>query len=246
MTDRVIFSNREQVGNSPNTKKLIALLDILVAALPIIVLGLIGTTLGTDTLLGGMLVNLAYVLSIAIAWGILQLRGSGWREIGMARPQSWLRTVLLGIGAMVAGLLVYLAVQVIAFNLPGQTVASIDQSRFNPLAGNLPRLLFMLALAWTTIAFGEEMFFRAFLIDRLFAVFQNTKAKQALAVTGSSVLFGLVHYLDQGPLGMASSAFLGLVWGWAFLRTGRNLWVTLIAHGLLNTLSFILLFSGAA
>jgi membrane protease YdiL (CAAX protease family) len=38
---------------------------------------------------------------------------------------------------------------------------------------------------------------------------------------------------------------MGLLLGFAYLRTGRNLWVTIFAHGLVNTLKFILVFSGA-
>jgi membrane protease YdiL (CAAX protease family) len=102
----------------------------------------------------------------------------------------------------------------------------------------------MLVLSWTTIAFGEEMLFRAFLIDRLAGLFQPTKARWALALTGSSLAFGLIHF-DWGSVGVFETTIMGLIFGFAYLRTGRNLWVTIMAHGLLNTLKFILVFSGA-
>jgi membrane protease YdiL (CAAX protease family) len=89
------------------------------------------------------------------------------------------------------------------------------------------------------------MLFRAFLIDRLADLFRHVKAKWALAVIGSSAAFGLIHY-DWGLAGIVETTLMGLFIGFAFLRTGRNLWVTIIAHGLLNTLKFILVFSGAA
>ena len=116
-----------------------------------------------------------------------------------------------------------IALQVVAINLPGAEVAPIDQSRFNPLEGNLAMFLLFVVLAWTTIAFGEEMFYRAFLITQLGDVFQKSKLGTVLALLGSSVIFGLVHWVE-GPLGVINTFFMGLIFGAIYLRTGRNLW----------------------
>jgi len=245
MINETVQNIQNRTSESPNMKRLRTLLGILVAFLPILILGIIGTLLGTDTLLGGFIVTGGYVLSIGIATIVLKLQGSSWRQIGLARPKSWPRTVLLGIGALVALFIMTIALQVIALNLPGAEAASIDQSRFNPLEGNLVLFLLFVVLAWTTIAFGEEMFYRAFLITQLGDVFQNSKLGTALALLGSSLIFGLVH-LVEGPLGIANTFFMGLILGTIYLRTGRNLWVTIIAHGLANTIRFYFLFIGAA
>jgi membrane protease YdiL (CAAX protease family) len=66
-----------------------------------------------------------------------------------------------------------------------------------------------------------------------------------LTVLGSGFLFGLVHFAE-GPMGLVSNGAFGLLFGWIYLKSGRNLWITIIAHGLLNTLRFVLVFSGAA
>lgn len=226
----------------PIKKIALSLLDIILAYIPLAVLGIIGTRLGTGTLQGGMLVTLGYVLSIAAATGILKLSGSGWNKIGLARP-NWFRTILLGIIAMIVGAVVVIAIQVIVSNLPGADVAPRDVSRFNPIEGNLPLLFGYIVLAWTTIAFGEEMFFRAFITSRLANVFQNTKIGWVFAIVGSSLAFGLAHY-QEGPLGIITTAVGGLLWGAIFLGTRRNLWVTIIAHGLIDTLAFVLAFAG--
>jgi membrane protease YdiL (CAAX protease family) len=245
MIDETTLSVGERTSGTLTLKRFRDLLGILVAFAPLLVLGVIGTRLGAGTLAGGMVIALGYLLTILIAGGILQRRGTGWREIGLARPLSWRRTVLLGIGALVGAIFVINVVTVIALNLPGLATQPPDVSRFNPLAGNLSLLLGYLLLAWTLAAFGEEMFFRAFLIDRLAELFQGTHAAWALSLIGSSVAFGLVH-LQEGPVGMLSNGAFGLLFAWIYLRTGRNLWVTIIAHGLLNTLRFVLVFAGAA
>ena len=52
-------------------------------------------------------------------------------------------------------------------------------------------------------------------------------------------------HLVEGPVGIVSNGSFGLLFGVIYLRTGRNLYVTIIAHGLLNTVRFIAVFAGA-
>ena len=245
MINETAIPAREGTKRSSNKNKSVILLEILAAFLPILVLGGIGTWLGTDTFLGGMIVTLGYALSILVATFVLKSRSSSWQDIGLAQPGSWPRTVLLGIGALAALFIMTIALQIVALNLPWIEVPPIDQSRFNPLEGDLVVFLLLVVLAWTTIAFGEEMFYRAFLITQLGDVFQKSKLGTALALIASSIIFGFVHFVE-GPLGVANTFFMGLIFGAIYLRTGRNLWVTIIAHGLANTIRFYFLFIGAA
>jgi hypothetical protein len=55
-----------------------------------------------------------------------------------------------------------------------------------------------------------------------------------LAVLVTAVLFGYGHYY-KGPAGIVDSAVAGLVLGAAYLLAGRNLWVTILAHGFIDT-----------
>jgi len=164
--------------------------------------------------------------------------------VGLARPISWLRTVLLSFGTVAGAILLINVVTVIALNLPGLATEPADISRFNPMEGNLLLFLGYLIATWTTITFGEEMLFRAFLTSQLAGIFGNTKVGWALGVIGSSVAFGLAHY-QEGLVGMLTNGVVGLLFVLIYLRTGRNLWVTIIAHGLLNTLRFVFVFLGA-
>jgi len=245
MINEITIASDDRTDRSNNFGRLRSVLEILVTFLPILVLGIIGTLLGTDTLLGGTIVTLGYILSIMVATVFLKIRGSSWRQIGLARPQSWKRTVLLGVGVLVALLVMNIAVQVVAINLPGAEVAPIDQSRFNPLEGNLVIFLLFVLLSWTTIAFGEEMFYRAFLITQLQEVFPASKLGAGLVLFASSLIFGLVHWVE-GPLGVMNTFAMGLILGAVYLRSGRNLWITIIAHGLANSIRFLFLFLGAA
>ncbi len=63
----------------------------------------------------------------------------------------------------------------------------------------------------------------------------------ALAVT--SILFGVGHQY-QGLSGMITAGVGRFVVGLFYLITGRNLWVSVIAHGTMDTVGFLLLFLG--
>ena len=245
MDNKITITLDRCTDRSNNFGRLRPLLEILVAFLPILLLGITGTILGTDTLPGGMIVTFGYILSILVATVFIKMRGSSWREIGLAKPQSWKRTVLLGAGVLIALLVMNIALQVITLNLPRVEVPPIDQSRFNPLEGNLAFFLLMVLLAWTTITFGEEMFYRAFLITQLQDLAPVSKLGTVIVLSASSMIFGLVHWVE-GPLGVINTFAMGLILGAVYLRSGRNLWITIIAHGLANSIRFYFIFLGVS
>jgi membrane protease YdiL (CAAX protease family) len=242
MDNRAPQSNLEQESTFSRPR---ALRDILIVGSPIVVLGAVGNVVGLSTLAGGAIVNLGYVLMIIFGGLILKGQSSGWREIGLGRPASWLKTALFGVGSFVAAVVVFVVMQTIAIGFLtalGLAPSEIDQSRFNQIEGNLPLFILMVILAWTTVAFGEELFYRAFLITRMI---DFTTIGKGLAILIAGIIFGVVHFAE-GPVGILSNGAFGVLFGWIYVRSGRNLWITIIGHGLINTLRFTLLYVGAA
>ena len=76
-------------------------------------------------------------------------------------------------------------------------------------------------------------------IARLFG--EQSRSSWVIGLVLSSIGFGLVHF-HQGPGGMVGTGFVGLVYGIFYLRSVRNLWVPIIAHGLTGTIRFIMLY----
>lgn len=244
MNDDVALLTNHRVSRQFNSNKGGHLRGIVAVLVPFVIVSLIGGYLGTDiSFASALVINLAYLLAIVIATVVLKAQGCGWRDLGLARPESWLKTIVMSLGALLAIIAALIVFQIILMNLPGQVMQPSNQSEYNPLIGNLPLFLVMLVAAWTLIAFGEEMLFRAFLLNSLAGSFGTLKARWALALAGSSLLFGLAHY-DWGIAGIIETIIVGLVLGSIYLRTGRNLWVTIIAHGLINTLKFSLVYAG--
>lgn len=244
MNDNFALSISQRVTRLLNSDKRGHLIGALAVLVPFFIVGLTGGSLGTDLSFASVLViYLAYLVAIVIATAVLKSHGSGWKAIGLARPKSWPKTIVISLGAMLAVIAAILVFQIILMNIPGTAVQPSNQSEYNPLTGNLPLLLASVFGAWTFVAFGEEMLFRAFLTVSFAGALGDLKGRWALALAGSSLLFGLAHY-DWGPAGIIETTAMGLIMGSIYLRSGRNLWITIIAHGLLNTLKFSLVYAG--
>ncbi len=116
-------------------------------------------------------------------------------------------------------------------------------ARFQALPGNLPLLLLVLPLSWVLV-FGEEFFFRGFLLTTLGETLGASRAAWVAAVVIQAVGFGLIH-VYQGPAQMIYIGIGAMVYGATYLLAGKSLWPLILAHGINNTLGFILLYSGA-
>ena len=95
-------------------------------------------------------------------------------------------------------------------------------ARFADLPGNLPLLLMLLPVTWLLAAFGEEFFFRGFLMTAIAEVLGGSRAAWISAVFVQAVAFGLIHAY-QGPAQAITIGIGGAVYGGVFLLARRNL-----------------------
>ena len=116
--------------------------------------------------------------------------------------------------------------------------------RWGDIEGNLRQYLILIALSWISAGFGEEMFFRGFVITRLQTALDGTRLASALAVLLAALLFGYVHFYYQGLTGLVNATAIGLIFGTFFLLYKRNLWPLVLAHGFINSLGFTSDFMG--
>ena len=242
---------QERLGELLRTNKLAILLEIAVVFVPLYVLLFISNRLGGDDflplggglyLLGGALVNLGLVVTIAIFWVMSKIRGSTWSDFGLARPNSWGRTILIGVGVtlgIVVSFVLLASLIQLVFPVPQQ-----DLSRLEIMHGNLPNLILNVVAAWFTAGFLEELLWRGYLMNRLVDLQGNkTKLAWVIALVGSAIIFGLGHTY-QGLGGVIKITALGLLFGAAFLTVRRNLWPLVIAHAVLDTISFVQIYFG--
>lgn len=171
----------------------------------------------------------------------LRVRDGGWGVIGLRLPASWGMTALFALAAAAARLLIgqFITDPITAHFWP----PAIGPSGFDEITGHPLVMLRWLLIVWTFAAFGEEISYRGYLTARAADVGSRSKAAYWVATLLVSVLFGYGHYY-KGPAGIVDSGMAGLVLGIAFLLSGRNLWVCILAHGLIDTVGVVALFMG--
>lgn len=179
------------------------------------------------------------VVIVLVAWRRHQ--GDDWADLGLPRAAR----PLADLGLAMAGVLA-------AYFLDGLTQpfleaafgSSQDLSSLRPLVGSVPYLLMIFPMAWIFAALGEEVFFRGWLMRRIAKLLGDGHEARAAALIMQAALFGLAH-LYQGPGGMIGTAIYGLIYGALVLRRRGNLWAAILAHGLVDTIGVIAIFSGA-
>jgi len=176
-----------------------------------------------------------------LGWASLRLRGMRWKDVGFARPRSWGKALLVGVGVGVGmEALELFGTQPLLTRWLGKMP---DLSDFADMVGNLKLFLIYLVLVWTLGALGEEIVYRSYLMNRVAGLFGEKKAAWVLSLIAVSVVFGCAH-LDQGATGMIENVWNGLLLGALYLACGRNLAVPVIAHAVGDTLDFILIYLG--
>jgi uncharacterized protein len=178
---------------------------------------------------------------VLLGWISLRLRKLRWRDVGFARNRSWAMTLTLGIGGgLILETFQLLVTQPLLAHLTGKHP---DLADFRILTGNTKYTLAALALSWTFAAFGEELVWRGYLMNRVADLGNRTRLAWFCSLVVVHAAFGLAHSY-QGLTGIIEEGIDGFFLGVIYLRTGKNLAVPIIAHGVSDTLDVLLIFLG--
>jgi membrane protease YdiL (CAAX protease family) len=178
---------------------------------------------------------------VIILWASLLLRRKPWKSVGLSRPFSWKLTFIV---AVCAGVLLQLKDVVteplahLIWHQQEKISGVISNAHHSPFSA-----LKSLAIVWTFAAFGEEIGYRALLLRRAADAMNGSSVANAAALVFSSVLFGFGHFY-KGPTGVFDSTFSGLILGTAYLVTRRNLWASILGHGLSDTAAVVATYFG--
>lgn len=171
----------------------------------------------------------------------MRLRNGSFAAPGFRKPDSWRRIVLIALAAaalrIALGQLVIDPLTALVWP-PAAAPAGVES-----IAGDIGTALMYLGIVWTFAAFGEEIAYRGYLLNRAADAGGRTTAAWWIAVVVSSVLFGYGHFY-KGRSGIVDSGIAGLILGAAYLASGRNLWTTVLAHGFIDTFGVACLYFG--
>ncbi len=161
------------------------------------VIGLVGPLAGENHIAGQGVVWVANVLMLVTVWLGLRLRGQGWAHFGLSFRRASRRIVVRAVSAslvvFVAAIAAFVVGAIVMANIVGIPEGA-DMSGYNYLRGNLPMLILALVAVYIVSSFGEEVIYRAFLINRIAELGGGGKAAWRMAVLISSVVFGFAHY----------------------------------------------------
>ncbi len=184
-------------------------------------------------ILAGNLVVAPLSAVLVLLW--LQRSRMPWRAIGYVRPESWVRTVAVGVAL---GVVFKLLMKAIVMPLLG---APPINPAYHYLAGNTAALPGMLLAVIVVAGWGEETVFRGFLFERLGKLFGSSAWVKAIIVLVTSAWFGLAHYSEQGLAGVQQATIVGLVFGTIFAITGRLL-MLMVAHAAFDVTAVALIY----
>ena len=166
----------------------------------------------------------------------------GASELGLTRPDNWLKTLAIGIS-------VGFGMLVISRFIINPTIIKLlgtwlNPEMFAPLKGQLPQLLVnVFLISWLHAALCEEIIFRGFILRWVERLAGGGQGALILAIIVQAILFGLSHY-PHGRTGILATTLGGILWGVIFLVTGRQLWIVIIGHATFDTVLFTLAYFG--
>lgn len=225
--EKTQFSTRKNV--------LFLLMPFLASA---ILLPLILQTAGNQVIYQSLVWGLN-LLMVGWVWYDLEARGQSWKDIGFSfktgvRPGKLILRSLL---VLVITVLAFMFGSVLMVML-GVGLEQADMSGYDFLKGNPLMLVMVLLMVFVGSSFSEEAIYRAFLINRIEGLTRGGRKGKHLAIWLSAIVFGLIHFA-WGPIGVVQTTFMGLSLGYFYTYFGRNLWVVIIPHMLMDTLLMV-------
>lgn len=178
---------------------------------------------------------------LLLGWVSLRLRGLRWRDVGLVNKLGWRRTIVAGVaaGLLIEGIELFVS-QPLLIRLTGKQP---DLSDFTSIHGHIKMLALGLLLTWTLAAFGEEMVWRGYLMNRVAGLGKFAPWAWGVSLFAVNVVFGFAHS-NQGVTGIIDEGLMGVLLGVIYLKSGCNLLVPIVAHGVQDSVDVVLLYFG--
>ena len=187
--------------------------------------------------------GLGAVAAVVVVAMVLAMRGDGLASLGLgALDASWWRTLLLALGLGVA--IQLLSVLVVEPWSERWTGVPHDHGIVDGVRGSARAFGLWMLVVWLVIAPIEEVLFRGFLMTEIARLVGTGFWASVLNVAATSIVFGLAHAY-QGRSGVLSTGVAGAALGVAFVASGFDLWLVILAHGFVDTVGLALVATGA-
>jgi membrane protease YdiL (CAAX protease family) len=192
----------------------------------------------SDLLYNQTVIWFANIIMLSIVFIGLKLRKQSLSHFGFSfKKFNWkfgLKTFSQSIIVFILALVGFIIGSIIMANITGIPESS-DMSNYDYLKDNIWMLLLTLSGVYIVASFGEEVIYRAFLINRISELGLSTKAGKIITVIISAIIFGLAHY-SWGLMGIVQTTFMGLALGFSYIYLKKRIWVLIFAHAYMDTI----------
>jgi uncharacterized protein len=173
--------------------------------------------------------RIVLIAMVQIAWALfafllMALKREPLSAVGLARPASLGRTVVLGL--ILAAIIFAAVVTLEHLGYGKDRLGEIGRE----LKGNAGLVVQRVVISLLVVGFVEEFIFRGFVMSRLAGIFGGANWAWGLALVAQAALFGAGHGYQQ-LYGMLLTGAIGLLLGLVYLLSARNLWIPIIGHG---------------
>jgi membrane protease YdiL (CAAX protease family) len=165
---------------------------------------------------------------------VLRYRGQTWKDLGMRSPASWRRFVLVVFATAVATLVITYGARA----LPALFGGNWPPSDFAAVGGNRAALISLSSYTILAVGITEEFMMRGFVMSRVAAALGETERAWRWSAVVVGIGFGLMH-VQHGALTVLAGAVIGVLYGFVYLWSGRNLWVVAASHSLHDTVRVV-------
>ena len=191
------------------------------------------------------------ILTLLVLTKYMRLQGKSWAQYGLKplvgmKPKLMVfpQAVIVSIGFVIAVGTVLVLANIFEISALAQVSEDVE-SRFGEVRDNLPKFLMWLGIIWVSAAFGEEMFFRGYLVTRLQEALPSSLLATIITILIPALIFGYGHYDYQGFRGFVMTALIGLSFGISYILLKKNLWPIILVHGVVDSLAFTAIYMGA-
>jgi membrane protease YdiL (CAAX protease family) len=181
-----------------------------------------------------------YVIPITLlVWFALKQSAETFSDIGF-RLKSFKPKVVLVASFVAVTVLAFM--QLAFFPVLNQfvTFEETDAEIYEFITRSKWHLMFMISMGWIVGGLYEEIVFHGFIFTRLEKMLKG-KFAFALSFFFTALIFGLYH-LQLGLDGALNALVIGAVYQGVMLCFKRNLWYSIVTHGMYNTLVMLLIY----
>ncbi|MGZ5061957.1 MAG: CPBP family intramembrane glutamic endopeptidase [Usitatibacter sp.] len=191
----------------------------------------------------GIVVMLAILASSLLGFLVTALLVLAWarssntqlRVLGFRALPHPVATVL---AAFAFGVVLKLALKSVVMPLLG---APAMNPTYHYLVGNAAALPWIVATVLVGASFGEEVFFRGYLFERLGKLLGTSRAALFATVLLTAALFALAHYPDQGIPGVEQASMTGLTLGGLYAWR-KEIWTPMIVHAAYDLTAIVVIY----